>query len=77
MGSDPKDQISDGVGVGIGATPADGVTVRGAHPDHAFLAPCLAQAVGVVDIGCPIAAPLIDGLPGGGLNGEGHQVVCC
>ena len=34
-------QISDGVGVGIGATPADGFTSRGAHPDHAFLSPQL------------------------------------
>ena len=77
MGSDPEHQISDGVGVGIGATPADGFTRGRAHPDHALLTPCLAQAVGVVDVGCPIAAPLIEGLPGGGLNGEGHQVVCC
>jgi len=72
MGSDPKDKISDGVGVGIGATPADGVTVRGAHPDHALLTPCLAQAVGVVDVGRPVASPLIEVLPGGRLNGEGH-----
>ena len=74
--SDAEHQISDGVGVGIGAAPLDRVTVRGAHPDHALLTPCLAQAVGVVDIGRPVASPLIEGLPGGGLNGEGHQVVC-
>ena len=73
-GSDPEHQISDGVGVGIGTTPADGFASGGAHPDHAGLAPCLAQAVGVVDVGSPVATPLIEGLPGGGLNGEGHRL---
>lgn len=37
--ADPEDQISDGVGVGIGATPADGGAILGAHPDHAGLPP--------------------------------------
>jgi len=77
MGSDPEHQISDRVGVGIGATPTDGGTRGRAHPDHAFLSPHLGDPKGVVDVGCPIAAPLIEGLPGGGLNGEGHQVFCC
>ena len=56
-------QISDGVGVGIGATPADRFTASGAHPDHAFLAPCLAQAVGVAHIRCPVAPVRIELAP--------------
>jgi len=68
-------QISDGVGVGIGATPADRFTSRGAHPDHAFLSPCLADTVGGVDIRCPVATPLVKFCPGAGLNGVDHRFV--
>ena len=56
-------QISDGVGVGIGATPADRFTASGAHPDHAFLAPCLSQAVGVAHVGSPVAPVRIELAP--------------
>ena len=70
--TDPKDQISDGVGVGIGAAPADRGTFIGAHPDHAGFAPELSDAVGMVDRLCPPASVLIELGPVGGLNGEGH-----
>jgi len=67
-------QISDGVGVSIGATPADGVTVRRAHPDHALLTPCLADLKSVVHIGRPVAPVRIELAPCCGLNcdGVGH-----
>jgi len=65
-------QVSDGVGVGIGAAPADGFTSRGAHPDQAGLTPLLTQAVGMMDIGCPVASVGIEGSPGDRLNGVGH-----
>ena len=48
-------QISDGVGVSIGTTPADRFTRCRAHPDHAFLAPQFGDAVGVVHVGSPVA----------------------
>ena len=63
-------QISDGVGDTVSTTPADRLTRRGAHPDHAFLSPLLSDAVGGVNVRCPVATPLIQVLPGGGLNGE-------
>jgi len=79
-GSATEHQVSDGVGVGIGAAPADGGTFIGAHPDHAGLTPELSDAVGVVDRLCPPATVLIEVVPVGGLNGEGHlgsfAVVC-
>ena len=52
-----EDQISDGVGVGIGAAPAVGLClgVIGHCPDHALFAPCLSDAVSVVHVGCPVA----------------------
>ena len=71
MGSDPKHQISDGVGVGIGATPADRFTVRRAHPDHAFLSPQLTDPESVVHIGRPVAPVRIELAPGAGLNCDG------
>ena len=70
--TDPKDQISDGVGVAIGAAPTDRGAFIGAHPDHAGLPPELPQAVGVVNVGCPVATVGIEGCPGSGLNGVGH-----
>ena len=71
-GSDPKDQISNGVGVSIGTTPADRCALSGDHPDHALLSPLLSDAVGVVNVGRPIATVGIEGSPGDRLNGEGH-----
>ena len=59
----PKDQISDGVGVGIGATPAHRFTRGRAHPDHTFLAPCLSDAEGVVHVGRPVATVGVKGAP--------------
>ena len=56
-------QISDGIGVSIGPTPADGFTRGRAHPDHAFLAPCLSDAVGVVHVGRPVATVSVKGAP--------------
>ncbi|CAR63359.1 hypothetical protein SRSM4_162 [Synechococcus phage S-RSM4] len=64
-------QISDGVGVGIGATPADGFTSRGAHPDHALLSPQFADPESVVHIGRPVAPVRIELSPGAGLNCNG------
>jgi len=74
-GSATEYQISDGVGVGIGATPADRFALLRAHPDHALLTPELGDTVGVVHIGRPVATVLIKGCPGRGLNGESHEVV--
>ena len=71
-GSDPKDQISNGVGVSIGTTPADRFALSGDHPDHALLSPLLSDAVGMVNVGRPIATVGIEGSPGDRLNGEGH-----
>ena len=68
---DPKHQISDGVGVGIGATPADGFAVRGAHPDHALLSPQFADPESVVHIGRPVTPVRIELSPGAGLNCDG------
>ena len=70
-------QISDGVGVSIGATPADGVTVRGAHPDHALLTPELPDPESVVHIGCPVAPVRIKLAPCRGLNCDGVGHVLC
>ena len=69
-------QISDGVGVAIGATPADGFTVRGAHPDHALLSPQLTDPKGVTHIGSPVAPVRVKLAPCCGLNcdGVGHLV---
>jgi hypothetical protein len=69
----PEHQVSNGVGVAIGAAPTDRGAFIGAHPDHAGLTPCLAQAVGMMNVGCPIAPVGIEGCPGSGLNGVGHQ----
>ena len=75
-----EDQISNGVGVGIGATPAHRFTRGRAHPDHTFLAPCLSDAEGVVHVGRPVATVGVKVGPGGGLDcdGVGHgSFVCC
>ena len=64
-------QISDGVGVSIGPTPADGFTASGAHPDHAFLSPQFGDPKGVVHVGCPVATVGIELAPCGGLDGDG------
>ena len=61
-------QISDGVGVSIRATPADGFTSRGAHPDHAFLSPQFGDPESVVHVLCPIAPVRIELAPCGGLD---------
>jgi hypothetical protein len=68
----PEHQVSNGVSIAVGATPADRGTFIGAHPDHAGLPPELPQAVGVVNVGCPVATVGIEGCPGSGLNGVGH-----
>ena len=70
-------QISDGVGVGIGATPADGFTRGRAHPDHAFLSPQLTDPESVVHVGCPVAPVRIELAPGAGLNCDGVGHVLC
>ena len=62
-GSATEHQISDGVGVSIGTTPADRFTLSRAHPDHAFFAPCLSDAVGVVHVGRPVATVSVKGAP--------------
>ena len=64
-------QISDGVGVSIGPTPADGFASRGAHPDHAFLAPQFGDPKSVVHVLRPIAPVRIELAPCGGLDGDG------
>jgi len=69
---DPEHQISDGVGVRISTTPADGFSLLRAHPDHTGFTPELSDAVGVVDRLCPPAPVLIEVVPVGGLNGEGQ-----
>ena len=73
-GSDPVDQIGDGVGDGSGTAPLHGGTMHGAHPDHALLSPLLSDAVGVTHVGCPHATVLIKLAPCGGLDcdGVGH-----
>ena len=75
---DAEHQISDGVGRAASATPADGVTVRGAAPDHALLTPQLSDAIGVIHIGRPLTPPGIECTPGDRLNcdGVGHVSVC-
>ena len=69
-------QISNGVGVSIGPTPADGFTSRGAHPDHAFLSPQFGDPESVVHVGRPVATVRIELAPCGGLDcdGVGHLV---
>ena len=74
--------VSDGVGVCIRATPAVRVAlgVVGHCPDHALFTPCLSDAVGVVDVGCPVAPVRVKVGPCGGLDGEGvgeHVSLCC
>jgi len=70
-------QVSDGVGVSIGPTPADRFALGGAHPDHAGLAPLLSDAVGVVHVGRPVATVRIELAPCCGLDGDsvGHCLV--
>ena len=67
---------TDRLGDGRGANPGDGVTLGRASPDDALLPPCLSESVGVVDVGRPVAPVRVKGLPGGGLNGEGHRLLC-
>ena len=76
---DPEDQISDGVGVGIGATPAHRFTCRGAHPDHTFLAPCLSDPESVVHVGRPVATVRVKLAPCLGLDCDGvcHVLSVC
>ena len=64
-------QISDGVGVGIGPTPADRFTRGRAHPDHAFLSPQFGDPKGVVHVGRPVAPVRIELAPCGGLDCDG------
>ena len=47
----------------------------GTAPDDCILTVGLCQAVGVVDVGCPVASPLIEVAEGCGLNCE-HHLVC-
>ena len=59
---------TDGVAVGIGATPADWVTAEGHLPDHDFFlgvlgTPHASDAVGVVDVCCPVATMGIEVAP--------------
>ena len=73
---------TDGVGVGISATPAVRVclSIGGHCPDHALFAPCLSDAVSVVHVGCPVATVGVKVGPGGGLDCEGvggHGVLRC
>ena len=74
---DPKHQISDGVGVRISPTPADGFTIGGAHPDHALLTPELTDPKSVAHVGCPLTPVGIELAPCYGLNcdGVGHLVL--
>ena len=69
-----EDEISNGVGVSLGAAPTVGVClgVVGDRPDHTLFAPCLSDAVGVVHVGRPVATVGVKVGPGGGLDGEGH-----
>ena len=71
----PEHKVSDGVGVAVGAAPADGVTVRGAHPDHAGLTPQLTDPESVAHVGRPVATVRIELAPCCGLNcdGVGHR----
>ena len=53
---------SDGLSDGGGADPLNGVAATvGDAPDDALLSPCLSDAVGVVEVGCPVASMLIEG----------------
>ena len=69
-------QISDGVGVSIGPTPADGFTRGRAHPDHAFLSPQFGDPESVVHVGRPVASVRIELAPCCGLDCDGvvHMV---
>ena len=73
----PKDEISNGVAVAISATPGNGFTVRGAHPDHALLTPELPDPESVVHIGCPVAPVRIELAPCRGLDCDGVGHVLC
>ena len=53
--------------------PCHGIAVMGTAPDDCILAVGLCQAVGMVDVGCPVASPLIKGAEGCRLN----RPVCC
>lgn len=76
-GSATEHQISDGVGVSIGTTPADGFATSRAHPDHAFLSPQFGDPESVVHVLCPIAPVRIELAPCGGLDCDGvFHVVC-
>jgi len=60
--------------------PCHGVALVGAAPDHGVLAKGSGEAVGMVDIGCPVTTPLIEGTEGSGLNCPvccQHEVVVC
>ncbi|NDC90114.1 MAG: hypothetical protein EB075_15170 [Bacteroidetes bacterium] len=72
-------QISDGVGVLITAAPFHGLSLLGAHPNHALLAPKFADLKGVAHVACPYTAPGIELIPGGRLNGDGtgHGSFAC
>ena len=73
---DPEHQISDGVRVGIGATPGDRFTRGRAHPDQAGLSPELTDPESVVHVGRPVAPVRIELSPCQGLDcdGVGHLV---
>ena len=76
VGSATEHQISDGGGVLITAAPLDRCAQVGNCPDHATLTPLLADAVGGVNVACPLATVLIQVTPGDRLNGEcaeGHR----
>ena len=52
-----SDRLSDGGG----ADPLNGVAATvGDAPDDALLSPCLSDAVGVVEVGRPVASMLIE-----------------
>lgn len=75
-GSDPVDQISDGIGDLCSTAPLDGVASGGHHPHHTGFAPDLSESVSVADVSCPLTAVLVKDAPGSGLDSEtvGHEV---
>ena len=70
-------QISDGVCVLIAAAPLDRFALLGAHPDHARVAPVLADLKGVAHVDCPLTPDRIELAPGAGLDCDcvGHRFV--